>query len=51
MDSDGDLDLMLHFRTQGTGIQCGDTEASLTGETFDGQAIQGTDSVVTVGCN
>jgi sugar lactone lactonase YvrE len=51
VDSDGDLDLVLHFRTQETGIQCGDTSASLTGETFDGQAIQGSDSLVTVGCN
>jgi sugar lactone lactonase YvrE len=51
VDGDGDLDLVLHFRTQESGIQCGDTEASLTGETFDGQAIQGSDSIVTVGCN
>ena len=51
VDGDGDLDLVLHFRTQETGIQCGDTEASLTGETFDGQAIQGSDSIVTVGCH
>ena len=51
VDGDGDLDLVLHFRTQGMGIQCGDTEASLTGETFDGQPIQGSDSIVTVGCN
>ncbi len=50
VDSDGDLDLVLHFRTQETGIQCGDAEATLTGETFDGQPIQGTDSIVTVGC-
>ena len=50
-DGDGDLDLVLHFPTQDTGIQCGDTEASLTGETFGGQSIQGSDSVVTAGCN
>lgn len=50
VDSDGDLDLVLHFRTQQSGIQCGDTSASLTGETFDGQSIQGSDSVATVGC-
>jgi hypothetical protein len=50
VDGDGDLDLVLHFPTQATGIQCGDTEASLSGETFAGQAIQGTDSIVTVGC-
>ena len=51
VDGDGDLDLVLHFLTQAMGIQCGDTEASLTGETFDGQAIQGSDSFVTVRCN
>lgn len=50
LDGDGDLDLMLHFRTQETGIACGDTDASLTGETFDGQFIEGVDSVNTVGC-
>lgn len=51
VDGDGDLDLVLHFRTQETGIQCGDTSTSLTGETFAGQPIQGSDSVVTVGCD
>ncbi len=50
VDADGDLDLVLHFRTQETGIACGDTEATLTGETFDGQPLQGSDSIVTVGC-
>jgi hypothetical protein len=50
-DGDGDLDLVLHFRTQSAGITCGATSASLTGMTFYGQTIQGTDSVRTVGCN
>jgi hypothetical protein len=50
VDQDGDLDLVLHFRTQETGIQCGDTAASLTGETFDGHAIEGSDSIRTLGC-
>ncbi len=49
-DGDGDADLVLHFRTQDTGIQCGDTAASLTGNTFGGQLISGTDSVKVVGC-
>jgi len=49
-DGDGDLDLVLHFKTQDTGIQCGDTQASLTGQTFGGQAITGTDAIQTVGC-
>jgi len=49
VDSDGDLDLLLHFRTQETGIQCGDPEASLWGETFDEVPIKASDSIVTVG--
>ncbi len=50
VDNDGDLDLLLHFPTQDTGIQCGDTEASLSGQTFDGGPFQASDSIVTVGC-
>jgi len=49
-DGDGDTDLVLHFSTQFTGIQCGDTKASLTGETYDGQKIIGSDSIVTKKC-
>ena len=50
VDSDTDWDMIFHFKTQETGIACGDTEAALTGETFDGQSINGTDSIKTVGC-
>ena len=50
VDGDGDTDMILHFRTQDTGILCGDASAFLTGATFGGQAIQGTDSIKTVGC-
>jgi len=50
-DGDGDMDLVLHFRTRDTGIQCGDTDASLTGQTLGGEAIAGTDAIRTVGCN
>ena len=50
VDGDGDTDMIFHFKTQKTGIQCGDTSASLTGETFGGQAIAGADSIRTVGC-
>ncbi len=50
VDGDGDIDLLMHFRTQETGIQCGDTYATLTGETFDGSPIEGSDSIKTVGC-
>ena len=42
--------MVVHFKTQETGIACGDTSATLTGETFDGTAIEGSESVDTVGC-
>lgn len=51
VDGDGDMDMLLHFNNQDTGIQCGDTEATLTGDTFGGEAITGSDSIVTVKCN
>lgn len=50
VDGDGDIDMVLHFKTQDTGIQCGDTQAILTGETVSGQAITGSDTIKTVGC-
>ncbi len=37
VDGDGDLDMVVHFEVRDTGIACGDTEATLTGETYDGQ--------------
>ncbi len=49
-DGDGDLDLVLHFRTPDTGITCGMSSAHLTGATFAGQAVAGSDSLKTVGC-
>lgn len=51
VDGDGDVDMLLHFRTQATGIACGETSATLTAETFDGQPLSGSDSIVTVGCS
>jgi len=48
VDNDGDEDMLLHFRTQDTGIIAGDTEAELTGKTWDGMDIYGSDSVRTV---
>lgn len=50
VDGDGDIDLVLHFRTQQTGIACGDTEATLTGQTFGGVPFSSSDSVKTSGC-
>jgi DNA-binding beta-propeller fold protein YncE len=50
VNGDGQLDLVLHFRTQDSGIQCGDTSVSITGQTVDVTPIQGFDSITTVGC-
>ena len=48
VDVDGDIDMILHFKTQETGIAEGDTEATLTAQTTGGTWIIGTDSVRTV---
>jgi len=50
VDEDGDLDLVLHFKNQDTGIECANTEAFLAGETYDGQDFMGSDSISTLGC-
>ena len=51
VDGDGDIDLVLHFLTQDTGITCEDTAASLTGALFSEVKIKGSDSIETVACN
>ena len=48
VDHDGDLDLVLHFRTRETGIAPGDTEACVIGQTHDGVPITACDFVRTV---
>ena len=45
VDGDGDLDLLFHFKTQELDLNGDSTEATLTGSTYGGQPIQGTDSV------
>ena len=50
VDGDGDADLALRFRTQQTGIQCGDTSAILTGRTYSGVMIRGSVAIRTIGC-
>ncbi len=51
IDEDGDLDLILHFNTQDTGITCSTEEAYVTGLTFDGQLIEGYDVINVVKCD
>ena len=50
INKDGLVDLLLRFKISATGIACGDTEATLTGEIYDGKGFTGTDSIKTVGC-
>jgi len=45
VDSDGDMDMLLHFNTQDLNLDENSTEARLTGMTDDGIEIVGTDSV------
>jgi hypothetical protein len=49
VDRDRDKDLLLLFKTRETDLTAGDTEACLDGETFDGTAIHGCDSVQVIG--
>ena len=45
VDSDGDLDILFHFKTQDLNLTQDSTEAALIGETDIGQTIEGTDTV------
>ncbi len=51
VDGDEDQDLVLHFRLGDTGLTCDSTEGTLIGETFDDQAIIGTDIILLRGRN
>ena len=51
VDGDGDTDMVLRFEIQDTGIKCGDTSASLTGQTSSGFSFRGSDSIRTVRCD
>lgn len=50
VDRDGDMDLLLHFPTELTGIQCEDNSVVLKGETFSGEVFQSSDDVSTSSC-
>lgn len=45
VDGDGLTDLVFHFLLGETGIQCADTKITITGETYDGLLVTGTDSI------
>ena len=45
VDMDGDLDLLLYFKIQDLVLEADSIEATLTGETYAGVLIQGTDSI------
>jgi hypothetical protein len=51
VNGDGLSDLVLHFKTQETGIKCGQIFAYLTAKTNSGQAVAGFDLIQTIGCN
>ena len=51
VNSDGLLDLVISFKMGDTGIKCGDTSATLTGKTYAGQNITGSDTFTTLGCS
>jgi hypothetical protein len=42
---------MLHFKTEDAGIDCGETEATLSGRLLSGWPFEGTDAIETAGCN
>lgn len=50
VNDDGIPDRVFHFPTRAIGLECDTTQVTLTGETFDGQPIEGVDSVRIVGC-
>ena len=52
-DYDGDLhgDILLVFATQDSGIECGDTEVNISGETYAGKSFMAEAAINTVDCS
>lgn len=50
INGDRDLDMVLYFNVQDTGIQCDDRSVNLIGTTLSGQRIQGVNSITTPDC-
>jgi len=51
INQDGNTDLFLSFDSGNTGINCSDTSANLTGNTFGGVSIEGIDFFVIEKCS
>ena len=45
VDGDGDIDLVLHFKSRTTSLTCSSVQGTLTGHTSDGHNIVGSDAV------
>ena len=50
VNGDGQRDMVVRFAIQDTGIKCGNTSATLTGQISSGQSIIGSSSIQTVQC-
>jgi hypothetical protein len=50
LNKDGLLDGVFHFSQKALGLSCGDTSATLNGQTSDGRAFSATGVVNVVGC-
>jgi hypothetical protein len=50
VDGNGSRDVILRFQIPDTGIKCGDTAATLTGQTFSGISFIGSSPIKTVQC-
>ena len=48
VDGDGNRDMILRFQIRATGLECGDTAISLTGETSNGVAFKGSTPISTL---
>lgn len=51
VNGDGTVDLLMHFNSEETGIECGDEYAELRSANDVGQSVVGIDLIKTVGCN
>ena len=50
VDRDGDIDLQMFFAVQELGVACGDKTLVLRARTTGGQEVEGSEAIVTEGC-